>query len=106
MPLNPSQPPQPAHLSQEQMILAQAKSNVLMLKPRLELAQQCIATLREGLKNGTPDPLVFVIAEVQLMQLCSASAEMEDSFVKSQEVIKQIESSVKIFKPSLGGLIL
>jgi hypothetical protein len=84
------------------MILAQAKTNVMILAPRVKMMQECVALLEESLENdhNARSGLLATLALVQLIQLRAALGEGERDLTRSQQVIAQIESPVKIFRPA------
>ncbi len=104
-------PPQPAHITQEQMILVQAKQNVLTLEPRLKVAQESLETIEDAVSTaphllaegkGVEAVLGIIeaIAKVQLIQLRQSITEGQNSLDKSKEVIQQIENPGRILRPT------
>ena len=102
--------------SQEDLMLAQAKTNILILEPRLKMTRECIECLERGFKSveaspkyglGTLDGLVSAIAQVQLTQLKTALTEIENSLSNSKEIVSRLESppiidtsaGAKLFRP-------
>lgn len=93
------------------MILAQAKANVQAMEPRVWMLMECIREMEDAAHSGTRLMaegntieavlmLVQAISRAQLIQLNSALKEGEDNLDQSRRVITQIESKVKIFRPS------
>ena len=101
--------PNPSAVTQEQMILAQARNNVLTLEPRLETIHSCLETLEDALAMmNAMGPqtdgvvmftLVAAMVKVQLIQLNAALKEGQSSLHHSKQVIEQIENPVKVFAP-------
>ena len=95
------------------MVYMQAKSNVVMLEPRMEATRNCIETLEDAiatvnLAEGEPElqdrvaassltGLLTAIVKVQLIQLKTALKEGQESLEHSQKVIAEIESPIKLF---------
>lgn len=93
------------------MILAQARSNVLTLEPRLAIAQESLETIEDAVRTAphlvaegkaveAVLAIVEAIAATQLIQLRQSIKEGLDSLEKSKEVIARIENPGKILRPS------
>lgn len=110
-PRHPAPPPQPAQISQEQMILVQAKSNVATMRPRVEMLLRCVEEMEDaaaactvlvGQSNTLEAVLGLVesISKVQIIQLHAALKEGQDNLSESLEVIDRIQSKIKVFRPA------
>lgn len=111
MPSPSGQPTEPAAITQERMLLVQAKANILTLEPRIRNTQECIETLEDAIASAPNDgvdmeasilDLVSAMVKVQLITLKAGLVEGQASLEKNREVVEQIESSVKIFRPATG----
>lgn len=96
------------------MVYAQAKANVMAMEPRVGMLRECIQEMEDGAVEATTmvgstsvhatmDAILAMlksIHKVQLIQLNSALREGEDNLNQSRQVITQIESKIKIFRPA------
>jgi len=84
----------------------------MTMEPRLKTLRECVEKLDNVLRLCTsmlssqaplsfmPDPISRAMAEVQLIQLRAALAEGERDLAVNQEIVRRIESPVKIFRPA------
>jgi hypothetical protein len=98
--------------SEIEMILAQARSNVLLLEPRIKVTRECIECLEKGFRaEADVEPkeplgtLIVAIAQVQLTQLKAALVELEDSLSKSRNIIAEHDTLIpsRLFTPRGTG---
>lgn len=88
----------------------------MLLEPRLRVTTECLQILEDGAVAATPHlnanlkpfspegmatlNLVEAMMKVQLIQLRAALAEGQADLEKYKDVVQQIESRVKIFRPA------
>lgn len=100
-------------LSQEELALIQAKAQIKLLEPRLEMTRECLRTLEDAAATATlstdsgwaqtlesATTMINAVAKVQLIQLTGALVEGERQLADYKTVIERIESSVRLFAPA------